>query len=140
MLTVRTVRTKDRNDHEPTSLLGIIPSFERKNYQACIIDDLAFEETRKTLMSKQKQLKKQGRGNKLRAYVSWTEIFIIFVCPLEVNNSSCLVFILQGKYTLPFLVAKAYLSIIFCNIDLESLCMSFPTGEQLGFVCSQLCE
>ena len=30
-------------------------------------------------MSKQKQLKKQGRGNKLRAYVSWTEIFIIFV-------------------------------------------------------------
>lgn len=73
-------------------------------------------------MSKQKQLKKQGRGNKLRAYVSWTEIFIIFVCPLEVNSSSCLVFILQGKCTLPFLVAKAYLSIIFCNIDLESLC------------------
>ena len=110
------------NDHELTSPRGIIPSFERKNYQACIINDLAFEETRKTLMSKQKQLKKQGRGNKLRAYVSWTEILIIFVCPLEVNSSSCLVFILQGKCTLPFLVAKAYLSIIFCNIDLESLC------------------
>ena len=30
-------------------------------------------------MSKQKQLKKQGRGNKLRVYVSWTEILIIFV-------------------------------------------------------------
>lgn len=40
-----TVRTKDRNDHEPTSPRGIIPSFERKNYQACIINDLAFEET-----------------------------------------------------------------------------------------------
>lgn len=76
---VLTVRTKDRNDHEPTSLRGIIPSFEQKNYQACIINDLAFEETRKTLISKQKQLKKQGRGNKLRVYVSWTEILIIFV-------------------------------------------------------------
>lgn len=66
--------TKDDNDFEPTLLRGMIASFERylkrKNYQAGIINNLVFEKTRKTLHSKQKQLKKQGRGNKpMRLYL-----------------------------------------------------------------------
>lgn len=55
----------------------MIAGFERylkqKNYQAGIINNLVFEKTRKTLHSKQKQLKKQGRGNKPNASVPVTE-------------------------------------------------------------------
>jgi hypothetical protein len=51
-------------------------SFERhlkkKGYSASIINDLVFEKTRKVLQSKQKQLKKQGKGNKPRASVALT--------------------------------------------------------------------
>ena len=69
--------TKDDNDFAPTLLRGMIAGFERylkrKNYQAGIINNLVFEKTRKTLHSKQKQLKKQGRGNKPNASVPVTE-------------------------------------------------------------------
>ena len=51
-------------------------SFERhlkkKSYSVSIIDDLVFEKTRKVLQSKQKQLKKQGKGNKPKASVALT--------------------------------------------------------------------
>ena len=54
------------NNDEPTSLGGMTVSFERylkrKNYQASMINDLAF--SKKRLYSKQEQFKKQGRGNK----------------------------------------------------------------------------
>lgn len=63
------VRTKDGNEYEPTSLRSLMASFERhlkkKGYSASIINDLVFEKTRKVLQFKQKQLKKQGKGNKL---------------------------------------------------------------------------
>ena len=63
------VHTKDGNEYEPTSLWSLMASFERhslkkKGYSASIINDLGFEKTRKVLQSKQKQLKKQGRGIK----------------------------------------------------------------------------
>lgn len=71
------VRTKEGKEYEPTSLRGMVASFERflrrKNYQVSIIKDLAFEKTRKTLQSKQKQLKKQGKGNKSNASVALTD-------------------------------------------------------------------
>ena len=74
---ILTVRTKEGKEYEPTSLRGMIASFERflkrKNYQASIIKDLAFEKTRKTLQSKQKQLKKKGKGNKPNSSVALTE-------------------------------------------------------------------
>ena len=74
---ILTVRTKEGKEYEPTSLRGMIASFERflrrKNYEASIIKDLAFEKTRKSLKSKQKQLKKQGRGNKPNASVPLTD-------------------------------------------------------------------
>ena len=53
----------------------MIASFERylkrKNYQASMINDLAF--SKKGLYSKQKQFKKQGRGNKQKESVSLAE-------------------------------------------------------------------
>ena len=68
------VRTKDGNEYEPTSLRSLMASFERhlkkKGYSASIINDLVFEKTRKVLQSKQKQLKKQGKGNKTKALSS----------------------------------------------------------------------
>ena len=64
-----TVRTKDKQEeYEPSSLRGFIASFERylkkKNYGHSIIKDLQFEKTRKALSSKQKDLKRKGKGNK----------------------------------------------------------------------------
>lgn len=70
------VRTKDGKEYEPSSLRSLLASFERhlkkKKYPASIINDLAFEKTRKTLLSKQKELKKQGKGNKPNASVALT--------------------------------------------------------------------
>ena len=70
------VRTKDGNEYEPTSLRSLMASFERhlkkKGYSASIINDLVFEKTRKVLQSKQKQLKKQGKGIKPKASVALT--------------------------------------------------------------------
>ena len=70
------VRTKNGNEYEPSSLRSLLASFERylkkKNYPASIINDLAFEKTRKTLQSKQKELKKQGKGNRPNASVALT--------------------------------------------------------------------
>ena len=52
------VRTKDGNEYEPTSLRSLMASFERhlkkKGYSASIINDLVFEKTRKVLQFKQK--------------------------------------------------------------------------------------
>ena len=70
------VRTKDGREYEPSSLRSLLASFERhlkkKKYPASVINDLAFEKTRKTLQSKQKELKKQGKGNKPNASVALT--------------------------------------------------------------------
>ncbi|CAH3153647.1 unnamed protein product, partial [Pocillopora meandrina] len=70
------VRTEDGNEYEPTSLRSLMASFERhlkkKGYSAGIINDLVFQKTRKVLQSKQKQLKKQGKGNKPKASVALT--------------------------------------------------------------------
>ena len=74
---ILSVRTNDGQEYEPSSLRGVLASFERhlkrKSYPVSIINDLAFEKLRKTLPSKQKQLKKQGRGNKPNASVALTE-------------------------------------------------------------------
>ena len=62
------VRTKDGNEYKPTSLRSLMASFERqlkkKGYSAGIIN--------KALQSKQKRLKKQGKGNKPKASAALT--------------------------------------------------------------------
>ena len=74
---ILSVRTKEGQDYEPSSLRGMVASFERhlkrKSYPVSIINDLAFDRLRKTLHSKQKQLKKKGKGNKPHASVALTE-------------------------------------------------------------------
>ena len=53
---ILSVRTKEGQEYEPSSLLGMLASFERhikrRSYPVSIIGDLAFEKLRKTLYSK----------------------------------------------------------------------------------------
>ena len=62
------VCAKDGTEYEPTSLQSLTASFKwhlkKKGYSASIINCLVFEKTRKVLQSKQKQLKKQGKGTR----------------------------------------------------------------------------
>ena len=59
------VRTKDGNEYEPTSLRSLVASFERhlekKSYSVSIINDLVFEKTRKVLSSVQTKTAKEAR-------------------------------------------------------------------------------
>jgi len=71
------VRTKDgRKDFGPSSLRSLLASFERhlkkNSYSASIMNDLVFEKTRKVLLSKQKELKKKGKGNRPNASIALT--------------------------------------------------------------------
>ena len=65
------VTKKDGNEYEPTTLRGFISSLDRylkeKNSKISIIKDTEFEKSRKTLKSKQQQLKSLGLGNKPKA-------------------------------------------------------------------------
>jgi len=70
------VRTKDGKDYEPSSLQSLLASFERhlkkNSYSASIMNDLIFERTRKVLLSKQKELKKKGKGSRPNALIALT--------------------------------------------------------------------
>lgn len=63
---IRSVRRKDGEDYEPSSLRCLVSSIERhlkkNNYTKSIINDKEFELFRKCLQAKQKELKKAGRG------------------------------------------------------------------------------
>ena len=45
---------------------------KKNSYSACIMNDLVFEKTRKVLLSKQKELKKKGKGNRPNASITLT--------------------------------------------------------------------
>ena len=70
---IRSVRRKDEEDYEPSSLRCLVSSIKRhlreNNYTKSIINDKEFELFRKCLQAKQKELKKAGRGNKDKAVV-----------------------------------------------------------------------
>jgi len=67
------VRTKDDTECQPTSLRSLIANFERHlKKKGRIINDLVVEKTTKVLQSKQKELKKYGKGNKPNASVTLT--------------------------------------------------------------------
>ena len=70
------VRTKDGNEYKPTSLWSfngqLWTAFEEKGLFCQHNKRLFFEKTRKVLQSKQKPLKKQGKGNKPKASVALT--------------------------------------------------------------------
>ena len=62
------VRKKNGEEYEPTTLRGFISSVERylKKHRYCesVVTGQSFARTRGTLRSKQKQLKRDGKGNK----------------------------------------------------------------------------
>ena len=73
-----TVKKKEGNeDYEPSSLRVMLASFERylkrKNNGYSIIKDVGFEKARMALKSKQKDLKKKGKGGKPNASVPLIE-------------------------------------------------------------------
>jgi hypothetical protein len=78
------VKKKDGGDYEPTTLRSFISSFDRylrkKDYPTTIIEGHAFRKTRDTLVAKQKDLKKAGKGNKPNAARNLTdeEVDILF--------------------------------------------------------------
>jgi len=65
---ILSVRKQNGDEYEPTSLRRIIASFDRylkrRRYSQSIITGQVFAKTREVLKSKQKQLKKLGKGNK----------------------------------------------------------------------------
>ena len=71
------VRTKD---YEPFSLRSLLASFERhlkeNSYSASIMNDLVFEKARKVLLSKQKELKKKGKGNRTNASIALKSVWV----------------------------------------------------------------
>ena len=69
LITVR--KKEDNREYEPNSLRAFFASLERylkkKNYGLCLLKDVQFEQTRKALQSKQRDLKRKGKGNKPNA-------------------------------------------------------------------------
>ncbi|XP_028417951.1 zinc finger MYM-type protein 2-like [Dendronephthya gigantea] len=74
---ILSVKKKDGEEYEPSSLRGFLSSFHRylkeHKYTANIVEDLAFEKTRKCLQARSKQLKKKGKGNKPNAAEALTD-------------------------------------------------------------------
>ena len=71
------VRRKDGEDFEPSSLRGLVCSFNR-HLKACkypynIIEDKEFEQVRQALEARSKVLKKDGKGNKPNAAEAITD-------------------------------------------------------------------
>ena len=62
------VRKRDGDNYEPTTLRGMVSSIDRylkrNRYVESVITGHSFEQTRQVLKSKQKQLKRLGKGNK----------------------------------------------------------------------------
>ena len=68
---ILSIRRKNGVEYEPSYIRGIIGSIERylkrHRYEASIIRGVAFTQTQETMKSKQKFLKKMGKGNRPRA-------------------------------------------------------------------------
>ena len=75
LITVR--KKEDNEEYEPNSLRAFFASFERhlkkKNHGLCLMKDVQFEQTRKALQSKQRDLKRKGKGNKPNASAALSE-------------------------------------------------------------------
>ena len=73
------MKRKDGQDYQPSSLRGLFSSFtnqyskERKD-SASIIEDIVFDQARKCLEARSKQLKKEGKGNKPNAAEALTDV------------------------------------------------------------------
>ena len=65
------VRKKDGEQYEPTSLRCFVSSFDRylgkKDYPSTVMEGKEFRKTKDVLVAKQKELYKEGKGNKPNA-------------------------------------------------------------------------
>ena len=70
-------RTKERKEHKPLSLRGILSSSERHlstaGYGKCIFKDNELKTTRDALKDKQKELKRHGYGYRQRSTTALTD-------------------------------------------------------------------
>ena len=76
LLTVR--KKEDNEEYELNSLRAFFASFEphlkkKEDYGLCLTKDVQFEQTRKALQSKQRDLKRKGKGNKPNASATLSE-------------------------------------------------------------------
>ena len=75
---ILSVKRKDGQDYEPSSLRGLFSSFNRylkeRKYSASIIEDIVFDQARKYLEAHSKQLKNEGKGNKPNAAEALTDV------------------------------------------------------------------
>ena len=80
------VRQKNGQEYEPVTLRSMLSSFERylkrHNYGTSLISGYEFDTSRKDLKSKQKDLKKQGLGNKPKTAdaISDDDIDLLYEC------------------------------------------------------------
>ena len=62
------VRNKDGEQYEPTLLRSFVSSFDhylrKKDYSSTIMEGKEFRKTKEVLVANQKELKKEGKGNK----------------------------------------------------------------------------
>ena len=69
LITVR--KKEDNEEYEPYSLRAFFASFEgylkKKNCGLCLMKDVQFEQTRKALQSKQRDLKRKGKCLSIQA-------------------------------------------------------------------------
>ena len=78
------VNTKDGGEYVPTALKSYISSFDRylrkKSYSTTVVDGQQFRKTKETLVAKQKELKKAGKGNKSKAAraLTYDEVDILY--------------------------------------------------------------
>ena len=75
LLTVR--KKEDNGEYEPNSLRAFFASFDRHlkktTFGLCLMKHVHFEKTRKALQSKQRDLKRKGKGNKPNASSALSE-------------------------------------------------------------------
>ena len=75
---ILSVKRKDGQDYEPSSLRGLFSSFNRylkeRKHSASIIEDIVFDQARKCLEAHSKQLKKEGKGNKPNTAEALTDV------------------------------------------------------------------
>ena len=90
------VKKKDAGEYEPTTLRSFISSFEHylrsKGYPRTIKDRQEFRKTRETLVAKQKELKKAGKGNKTKAARALTDEEVGILYGKEQNQCSVFMF------------------------------------------------
>ena len=70
-------KKKDGEEYEPTTLWSFVFSFDRylrkRGYPTVIIEGQELRKTRETLVAKQRELKKAGKGNKTKAARALTD-------------------------------------------------------------------